>query len=401
MPSDRVRPARGSLLAPVRNERGVALITALIALLLLTALLISFAVLSTSEPTIARNQAWTAQARVVAESGVERAVWALTSPGGIPNPMAGTIAPPPYDGSTYLALGTVGGFFVTVRAGPASNERVIDVVGWVPTYTTTGLRTAHKHIHLTVNNVKWINPQGALSVGGTLQTSGSAVTIDSSRDSSCGRFSGTFTSEELTRDGTLPPRIYGHDPSPPSTVVPATTFDQFTFTNADLDMLKALAKLSNQYFKGNTTFDGSHPWPANGIVFVDTASGNDLDCTARPNSSCTNPPTDMITLTITGSGPMPTLNGWLIVNGSISWSGDATVNGLVYAQNDVDIAGNATVHGAIVSRNIVDTASSTSGDSRVGGNLTVTYNCYDAKTGNGTIPAGWYLKLGSYREMPD
>ncbi len=125
-----------------------------------------------------------------------------------------------------------------------------------------------------------------------------------------------------------------------------------------------------------------------------------LDCTAPPGSSCTNPATDMITLTIAGSGRMPTLNGWLIVNGSISWSGSATVNGLVYAQNDISITGNATVNGAIVSKNVVDAASTTV-DSTAGGSLTVTYNCYDAKTGNGTIPVGWYIKQGSYREMSD
>ncbi len=45
-----------------RSERGIALPTAMIALMLLTTLLIAFAVLSKSEPTIASNQVRAASA---------------------------------------------------------------------------------------------------------------------------------------------------------------------------------------------------------------------------------------------------------------------------------------------------------------------------------------------------
>jgi len=51
---------------------------ALIVMAILTALMTAFAVLATSEPQIASNQVASAQARTLAESGVERAVWALT-----------------------------------------------------------------------------------------------------------------------------------------------------------------------------------------------------------------------------------------------------------------------------------------------------------------------------------
>ena len=97
---------------------------------------------------------------------------------------------------------------------------------------------------------------------------------------------------------------------------------------------------------------------------------------------------------------MPTFNGWLIVNGSINWSGNATANGLVYAVNDISISGTPNISGAVVSKNITDT-SSTSIDSTFSGNINVNYNCANAKNGGGTIPTGWFVKQGTYRELSD
>ena len=64
----------------LRDERGIALPMALLALLILSTLVIAFALLATSEPLVATNQKMVAQARAVAESGLERAIWALNNP---------------------------------------------------------------------------------------------------------------------------------------------------------------------------------------------------------------------------------------------------------------------------------------------------------------------------------
>src|SRR5580765_7836703 len=88
----------------VRDQRGIALPMSLLALLILSTLVISFALLATSEPLIATNQKMVAQARAVAESGLENAIWALnnpTDPSGIPDPLVGA-APAPYDGSAGI-----------------------------------------------------------------------------------------------------------------------------------------------------------------------------------------------------------------------------------------------------------------------------------------------------------
>src|SRR2546426_7875235 len=70
--------------------------------------MIAFAVLAQSEPVIAMNQYRGAVARALAESGVERAVWALTAGsrvgGGVDPPSSGVVAGPPHDGGTSITI---------------------------------------------------------------------------------------------------------------------------------------------------------------------------------------------------------------------------------------------------------------------------------------------------------
>src|SRR5678816_4694824 len=113
------------------DERGIALPMALLALLILSTLVIAFALLASSEPLIATNQKMVAQARAVAESGLERAIWALNNPAnlnGIPEPLPSP-APTPFDGSVGIPISVngaqIGLALVTVTncAGCGSNER--------------------------------------------------------------------------------------------------------------------------------------------------------------------------------------------------------------------------------------------------------------------------------------
>lgn len=406
-----------------RNERGIALPTAMIALMLLTTLLIAFAVLSKSEPTIASNQVRAAQARALTEAGVEQAVYALNSV--IPTTLAG-VATAPYNGDcagstcsptgSYIALGTIGGFFVKVQAGAANNERTVDAWGWTPTYSSTGFSATgapvtHKHIHLTLNKMTFINfvPPGGLNVRGELQVGPSAAAeVDGATDASCGNKSGTYSTGTATLDH--PENVTGTPPAVQN--VPTSTFDQYIFTNSDLDMLKQLAKASGRYLQGSQSFTSGNPIPINGLVFVDTPSGNNLNCTDSSPVTCTNPTSDNITVSIAGNagpGGTGTFNGWLIVNGSIQWTGNTNLNGLVYTQNDLTSgSGTGQITGAVVTRNMQD-ASLTSIDTSVTGNKTIEFNCSNAKNGGGsvlqetwnTIPHGWFLKAGTYREVSD
>lgn len=84
--------------------------------------------------------------------------------------------------------------------------------------------------------------------------------------------------------------------------------------------------------------------------------------------------------------------------GSIDWQGNTKARGFVYAQNDLSWAGTETIEGAVMSRNVKDT-SSTNIDSDLGGTATVKWNCEAARTGGGSLPTGWFVKAGSYREV--
>src|SRR3989442_11228944 len=91
----------------VRDQVGIAMPLTLIALVILSALMIAFAVLAQSEPVIAMNQYRGAVARALAESAVERAIWALTAGsrvgGGVDPPSSGVVAVPPYHATTALS----------------------------------------------------------------------------------------------------------------------------------------------------------------------------------------------------------------------------------------------------------------------------------------------------------
>src|SRR5439155_7627047 len=93
---------------PITDERGIAFPMAMIVLTVLMALMAAFTLLATSEPQIAANHMASVQARPLAESGLERALWALTQGEARPAP-AGTLVnsgppnytiaiAPPYDG---------------------------------------------------------------------------------------------------------------------------------------------------------------------------------------------------------------------------------------------------------------------------------------------------------------
>src|SRR5262245_42685530 len=62
----------------LRNERGIALVLALMVLLVLTGLVLSYLSVSALEPQISRNLSDSARARYLAEAGIERGFNVLT-----------------------------------------------------------------------------------------------------------------------------------------------------------------------------------------------------------------------------------------------------------------------------------------------------------------------------------
>lgn len=402
----------------LRDERGVALPMALLALLILSTLVISFALLATSEPLIAANQKLVAQARAVTESGLEQAIWALNNPAdpkGLASPLPGTV-PAPYDGSTPIPIvvnGTqIGVVFVTVTNGINPNERNVVAVGWAPTNAGSGSK-AHQKIQATVSRFIFsaTPPPASLTVQGQINITGN-TNVDSRADQSCGAKDGTWSVGSTTTGGSGD--VYGADgnstenESAPSGItdvkqnVSPSAFEPFILKNQDLNTLKAMAKAAGTYYSGagvsSLTFNAGNLLP-NGIIFVDTVSGLNIDV----NGANTTATSDLASVSIHGNAPADPsgiFRGMIIVAGSLSISGDFHARGLVYSVNDLVYTGTGTglVEGAVMSQNIRD-ASSTTIDTNTGGNSSIIYNCGYASNPGGQMSQGFTVQPGSYKEV--
>ncbi len=411
------------------NERGIALPMALLALLVLSTLVIAFALLASSEPLIGTNQKMVAQARSVAESGLERAIWALnnpTDPNGIPDPFPAT-APAPYDGSASIAIldstGTqIGLAFVTVTAGTAANERNVVSIGWVPTNTSTS--KAKQKVQATVSKFLFRNtpPPAALTVAGEISAGGN-VNINSRTDTSCGNKDGTWSAGNTDTGGSA--TIYGADAGANWNIanqslsgmgslvtdervnVPNSAFDPYILKNADLNTLKAWAKKNGTYFSGASVqglnFNSGNKLP-NGIVFIDTVSGNNIDYNTD-GTACTGctATTDFASVSIHGGFAADSsgiFSGMIVVAGSLAIDGNVTMHGMVYTVNDLTYVGtgNGEIDGAVFSQNIRD-VSSTTIDTNAGGNAQINYNCNFASNPGGAMPQGYTVTPGTYKEI--
>ncbi|HEU4370836.1 MAG TPA: hypothetical protein VFV05_21655 [Methylomirabilota bacterium] len=385
------------------NDKGIALPMAMMVMAVLVALIVTFLVLATSEPLIAHNQMAGAQARALAETGIERALWALTkaetTPGflGALDPATTNPSPAPYNGGTFLQVSNLGGFTVTVADGPSAHEKVVTAVGWVPNNVSP---LAVKKIQVRAIRIRRIDPPCAICAGGEsppgtsaeIRVGGSA-TVNASPATGASYcpgvtpLAGVMAQGSVTVNGSpnlsAPP---GGTATAPNT--PGSTFSPFLLTDSDMAYLKGLAKDNGTYYQGNTTFTSP---PKDGIVFIDTPSGNPL--------TPTSPSSDLITLQIHGTWPTG-FNGWIIVAGSATIQGDAKITGLVYAQNDVTLNGLGTgaITGAVISTNRLDT-SSTNIDSGSIGQAPLTYDCGAIRTGGGSIPQGWSMRPGTFVEQ--
>jgi hypothetical protein len=448
----RLRDAREGLpmniTRALHDERGIALPMALMTLLLLTTLMLAFAVLSQTEPVIAANQLRVAQARSLAESGFERALWALSegnaNPGAansLANPLPGTgvvavTAPAPYDGSQFLTTDT-GGFLVTVSTpDPVGSPDIRQIVsiGYTPTNALTDTRPkAHRRIQANVSVLPdmGLEPPCALCVKGGLDIGGSSL-IDSTQDTSCGNKVGSYSAGNTDRSGSASIRgagdtTYNEEGFDFKQNQDPASFNNFTFSNTNLDALKELAKKNGTYYgpgypnggtgppvsspawTGAVTFNASNQ-VNNGIVFVDTADGTNI-----PTDLSAQTPSNFANVTVHGNpfsgqpgalGGTSTGNdfsGWMIVNGTLSISGNMGISGMVYAVNDFTYNGTGTggIRGLAISQNIRDTTQTAiSDDSSAGGNSRITFNCSNARNRD-LIPTTFALVPGSYRELAD
>lgn len=381
------------------DERGAALPLAAITLALLASLLISLALMSATEPIIASNQLLSAQAHALAEAGIERALWAVQrpeAPDGLPHPLPSSV-PTPYDGSRLIALAVggnaAGGFRLTVGPGAAPNERQVLSVGWAPTDAAGDPRPkGQRRLSATLWRVRVpaeIAPCALCAVGDVALDD--AVTVEAGSDLRCGGKLGAWSSgaarlapgaQILGPDGNSVP----NEPGDYQERQPAETANAWTFDAADLLALKRLARARGTYYQGAVVFDSSNPAPE-GLVFVDTPTGGAV-------TSAT-PADQMARVELRGGA----FKGWLVVAGALEVSGDARIRGLAYALDGFAYRGGAPggIEGQVVASGVRGGGVSFT---RTGGGSALSFDCAAARDGDGTVPPGWRVKAGSYRDLP-
>jgi hypothetical protein len=400
-----------------RDDQGVALPMALLTLALLTSLMLAFASLSQTEPTIAANHLLGTQAHALAESGLELALWALSNPAdprGLPSPLPTDPAAAPFDGRTFVTSGSLGGFTIKVANHPDGdpNRRTLTAVGWMPTNNVTdGRPRAHRKV--TVDAVIVPRPGArapcALCVRGALSITGNVGIDGGNRDPACGEDTkyAAFSRDATTLTG---PVSLSGGAGASAQNRPDAEFDAVRLSGAALDALKMLAWRNGTYYgpgfpRGGAVSDGGTSWSgrivfdaatplADGVVFVDTTDGRNVGSGSRAASTLASARLDAAALASRGG----VFQGWLVVNGSLELAGGVNVRGLVYAVDALVYQGGGRLDGLAVSLNSREAEPSRV--EAIGGGLTITFDCPLA-AGGALVPGAFTPILGTYREDSD
>lgn len=389
------------ILSRPEGQRGAVLPLAMLSLLVLSAVLIGLSMLTGQEPLVARNHVMIVQAQALAEAGLERALWALSSPQA-PEGVAWTAgAPAPYDGSQLIGVATevasFGGFRLTI-SGESDRQRQVVAIGLVPS-DDGPLGRARQEISATVIRLRFPAFPAGLAVRGDL-TIGNGVTVDASADGSCGDLAGTWSSGATTLGSGSQVLGRSGDPAIPNEpadarqLQPTGAFDEGAFTPAELSALRAVARARGTYYQGAVAFDAARPVP-DGLIFVDTGSG-------QPITEAT-PEADLAAVSIgdrAGTGPGGSFRGWLVVNGSLSIAGSNALEGLVYAADRLSQTGAARLVGAAVAGHVRSALPSLI-DARPAGGAALVWSCEVGRTGGRVIPQRWMVKPGTYREAAE
>ena len=381
-----------------RGQHGAVLPLAMLILLVLSAVLLGLATLTGQEPLAARNHTLVAQAQGMAEAGLDRALWALSTPGAVDGVAWAAPVPAPYDGSRLIDVTVDGlplGAFRLAISGSGDRQRQVVVTGLAPGMPGQ-LGQARQDVSATAIRLRFPAVPAGLTVRGDLEI-GPGVVIDAADDGSCGSAAGTWSSGITTFGPGSQIRGRGGDPMAPNSAADArqaqdpALFDTLTFDAAEMNAFKALARARGTYYQGPVTFDATRKLP-DGLVFVDTVSG-------QPVSPAT-PAADLASVSVRDGAaidPNRLIRGWIVVNGSLAIDGDLILEGLVFAADRFSQSGNAQIRGAAVAGHVRSTAPSLI-EARPGSAPAVTWGCEAGRTGGGSIPQRWMVKPGSYRE---
>ena len=372
-----------------RGEQGAVLPLAMVSLVVLSAVLVGLSTLTAQEPLISTNHVMVTQAQALAEAGLERALWALSTPDAPDGVAWSAAAPPPYDGSRLIPVTidgvALGGFHLAIT-GDGDRQRQVLAIGLVPGGSGP-LGQARQEIRATAIRLRFPSPPAGLTVRGDLSVA-PGVTIDASGDGDCGDRAGTWSSGTTTLGaGSQVQGRSGHDVQQQPTEI----FDERTFDSAELAALKAVARARGTYYRGTVTFDGARPIP-DGLIFVDTVSGTGI--------TEATPATDLASVSISDGatgGSAGAFRGWIVVNGSLSISGSVALEGLAFAADRFSQTGAARIRGAAMAGHVRSRAASLI-DAHPATGPALVWSCEGARTGGHLIPQHWVVRPGSYRE---
>jgi len=366
----------------------------------LSAVLTGLSLLTGQEPLVAGNHVMIAQAQALAEAGIARALWALSNPDSDEGVAWPAPAPAPYDGSRFIAVAAdggsiVGGFRLTITGG-GDRQREISSIGLVPG-DEGPLSRARQEIRATAVRLRFPHPPAVFTVRGDLVV-GPGASVDASGDGSCGPMAGTW-STGVTSLG-MASQVMANTGSTAISNEPTVDFlerqapdlfDNWALTAAELDALKAVARVQGTYFQGRAAFDANRQLP-DGLIFVDTVSGQPITAGTLAD--------DLAAVSVgsgAGAGPGDVFRGWIVANGSVSISGAVAVEGFVYAADRFSQSGTARLAGAAMAGHVRTTAPSLV-DARPAGGAAMAWVCETGRTGGGKGPQRGMVKPGSYRE---
>lgn len=415
------------LRAIVKDERGVAVVLAMIALLVLTALVVAFLAVSALEPRIAANLASATQARYLAEAGIEAAFdglantadWNTALVGALAGCLTGVTAPGTLVNSVLPGLTVASGTYnVTIRndcfAGNASASAdnvltgvalelspLIDTNGRV-VVTSTGTVTdaagtiATRSVKTVVRKVVIPPINGALTFPGLqadVDFSGSSFTIrgiDTNMDGSNGTASPVFgiavgvAANEASVDNELANNqqnsVTGKSQSNPLTTTSGdgtVAFDTSLTSSAVTDFVNAVKA------NADITIDSpaSNPFSINNIGSTCGTDVNSDTCwgtTTHPK---------IVYVKGDGSGQYNALDisgnssgtGILIVeNGNLDLTGTFTWNGpIILTGTNVNMryhgGGNQSIFGTVIV-NELNNDGSTNLEADISGNASIFYS---------------------------
>jgi hypothetical protein len=360
----------------------------MLSLLVLSAVLLGLSLLGGQEPLVARNHMMMAQAQAMAEAGLDRALWALSTPDAADGVPWSAPAPAPYDGSRLIGVAidgvSLGGFRLTI-SGTGDRQRQVIATGLVPG-DSGPLGRARQDISATAIRLRFPSPPAAIAVRGDLQV-GPGVVVDAT-DGACGGQAGSWSSGATTLGAGS--RVQGRD-GDVQQAQDVRAFDDRTFGASELGALKALARVRGTYYQGPVSFDARRPVP-DGLIFVDTVSG-------RPITAAT-PDADLATVSLgegASAGRSGVVRGWIVVNGSLAIGGDVALEGLAFAADRFSQAGTARIRGSVIAGHVRSTEPSVI-EARPTAGPALAASCEVGRTGGGVIPQRWIVKPGSYRE---